>query len=354
MATEVIHIIDPNMGSGYDYDSLYDWEAGEQGDLTGVRDEIAIAKCRCTGGTADTTSVLIDGWTTSATQYIKIWTDPAETYRHSGVFPTGNKYRLESSSDESYSIRISENYVKIIGLAISITSNAGRTEYLAGISIYTGGGICTISHCVIKGKAAITNSSGISSSSGSVGPIYVYNNIIYDMGTGTGNNGIWLGNSTTNSTAYAYSNTVVNCARGAYTDRYGSQHIKNNLIRSCTTAFGGEWGDAYNNSTDLSTSGIIANNSVNNRTSQTFSFVDENGDNFHLAASDTGALGYGINLYNDASLSFQDDIDGEDRGGNGATWDIGADEYIASGAATALPRRAVDGPFYGSLRGSVR
>ena len=97
MATEVVSVVDKDNGSGTDYLSLSLWESNEQGDLTGVRDEIAIAKCRCTGGTADT-SVSIDGWTTSSTQYIKIWTDPAESYRHAGVYPSsGNIYRMSTT-----------------------------------------------------------------------------------------------------------------------------------------------------------------------------------------------------------------------------------------------------------------
>ena len=43
MATEVVTIIDPDSGTGYDYVSLDSWNTNEQGDLTGVRDEIAVA-----------------------------------------------------------------------------------------------------------------------------------------------------------------------------------------------------------------------------------------------------------------------------------------------------------------------
>jgi len=64
--------------------------------------------------------------------------------------------------------------------------------------------------------------------------------------------------------------------------------------------------------------------------SQTFSFVGA--ADFHLQANDTGALGYGLNLYNDATYPFQDDIDGQDRGGAAAAWDIGADEYVSAAA----------------------
>ena len=93
MATEIINIIDPDDGAGTDYLSLNLWQLNEQANIsvsTGS-DEQHTAKCRCTGGTADTTNTLIDGWTVEAPDnYIKIWTDPAESYRHNGTYQTGN------------------------------------------------------------------------------------------------------------------------------------------------------------------------------------------------------------------------------------------------------------------------
>ena len=115
MATEVIKIVDPDNGSGTNYTSLSAWEAGEQGDLTGARDEIAVAKCRCTGGTADS-AVTIDGFTTSTTQYIQIWTDPSESYRHDGKWKA-DAYRLQATGDDSV-IVIGDNNVRLIGLQL--------------------------------------------------------------------------------------------------------------------------------------------------------------------------------------------------------------------------------------------
>jgi hypothetical protein len=57
-------------------------------------------------------------------------------------------------------------------------------------------------------------------------------------------------------------------------------------------------------------------------------FVDEDGDDFHLNASDTVAKNKGTDLSGDSYLPFSDDIDGQTRSG---TWDIGADEYVAAG-----------------------
>ena len=128
MATTVTHVVDPDSGAGFDYDSLFDWEVGEQGDLTGVRDEISVAKCRCTNGTADVTGFTVDGWVTSATQYIKIWTDPTESYRHAGVWPTGNKYVLSTGAA---AVIIAESYTKIFGICHNLS---GRVNFAIGTS----------------------------------------------------------------------------------------------------------------------------------------------------------------------------------------------------------------------------
>jgi hypothetical protein len=55
----------------------------------------------------------------------------------------------------------------------------------------------------------------------------------------------------------------------------------------------------------------------------TFTFVDAAADNFHLAASDGGARGRGVDLSADASYPFSTDIDDQTRTG---AWDIGPDQ----------------------------
>ncbi|MCK5591009.1 MAG: hypothetical protein KAI72_03550, partial [Candidatus Pacebacteria bacterium] len=61
----------------------------------------------------------------------------------------------------------------------------------------------------------------------------------------------------------------------------------------------------------------------NNKTGQTFSFVNESIDNFHLDPADVSAKDVGMDLSGDADISFSDDIDNETRS---VAWDIGADE----------------------------
>jgi hypothetical protein len=325
MATTVTHAVDPDGGAGHDYDSLSLWNAGEQGDLTGVRDEIAVAKCQCTGGTADTTAVTIDGWTTSATQYIKIWTDPTESYRHNGTYQTGNKYRLSGvlllkegnarfDGIQSVSTKVDnsnlypfqlDNTAEVFNFFAtnSIFKSSDGESYLGwiyGILVYPGGAAgsaYTIINCIFDGfrSADTSDSAGCMCADDAAGTFYIYNCTFNNC-----NRGVWQ-----------YSGTV---------------YCKNCIANSCPQ--GGFAGTTNTNC--ASSDGTADDTGSGNRVNQTFSFVSAS--DFHLASNDAGALGYGLNLYNDAVYPFQIDIDGQDRGGAAASWDIGADEYVSSAA----------------------
>jgi len=340
MATTVTKVVDPNSGSGYNYASAYDWEAAQQGDLTGARNEIAVAKCRCTGGTADITGVTIDGWTTSATQYIKVWTDPSESYRHNGTYQTGNKYRLEITytSGGVSCLETIEAFTQIIGLQIAaITSYSGGAWAIYAGS-FTGSTATTIiSHNIVKGvlSGACDNAKGITHEINDTAKAYIFNNIVIDFINGANTNiyGIRQSSSYSANLSYFYNNTIINCYNGIANSN-GTAKALNNLIYSCTVAGVGTFlaGSGYN-VTDLASMGYtVTGGATGDRLSKSFTFANAGADDFHLVAADTDSIGYGLNLYNDADYPFQTDIDGQDRGGAAASWDIGADEYVSSTA----------------------
>ena len=66
------------------FGSLSAWEAAKQRDLVAAN-EIEVAKIDGAWTAADTTSVYINGWTTDATRYIKIYTTAAEGTAASGI-----------------------------------------------------------------------------------------------------------------------------------------------------------------------------------------------------------------------------------------------------------------------------
>jgi len=225
MATEVVKIVDPDSGAGVDYVSLNTWESNEQGDLTGVRDEIAIAKCRCTGGTANvlTSDFVIDGWDTSATQYIKIWTDPNESYRHAGIW-SDSKFRITSTSEIADTCKIYESYTVIEGLQIASTTYA-RT-YFSGITLTSAPTKCTIQKNIIKDVGSSTDRYGILVGEND-GYHNILNNIIYDFDT-TDSVGIRQDGAINES--YFYNNTIHNCYKGFSSGVYLKTLVKNNIV----------------------------------------------------------------------------------------------------------------------------
>lgn len=341
MATEVVNIVDPDNGSGTDYTSLSAWEAGEQGDLTGARDEIAVAKCRCTGGTADTTSVMIAGWTTDSTRYIKIWTDPSESYRHDGKWNT-SKYRITSND---YFATVNNNNEARIDLWLDGLQIENSREYESGAA---GAGLLsykdyivniTVSNCIIRNTASSPCSgSGVKVyDAATSGTTYFkcYNNIVYGFSNSSGGAGIYYSVANSGATRHAivYNNTLYgNFYNLSLSPVWTSDTVyfrsKNNLLYARAsggadfyrTDSAGTWdveSDLSSDATSLDT----------NHRNQTVAFVDAANRDLHLSASDTAARGQGTNLSSDSYLPFSTDIDGQSRG---STWDIGADQYVGA------------------------
>lgn len=170
--------------------------------------------------------------------------------------------------------------------------------------------------------------------------IHIYNSS--NSGTGS-NDGIAMNNSTTNL-------RMINCIvvdsdrDGLRTGSSSTGHI----IYNCTFADNAEDGLDHNNTTAStatvrnclcdnntgqdfgSTGGYTGSGNASSdttapgtspRTSQTFTFVSAT--DYHLAAGDTGARTFGVDLSADATFDFDDDIDKDTRT---VSWDIGADE----------------------------
>ena len=317
MAVEVVKIVDPDDGAGADYTSLSAWEAGEQRDLVSA-DEIAVAKCRCTGGSADTTAVSIYGWTTSSGCYIRIWTDPDEDYRHDGKWNT-NKYRLEVGNNSC--IIIQEHYVRIDGLQIELTTS---TERYAIWLKPDGSSDVRISNTIIKGVVSggswVTGINTWGSSNDAV--LKCWNNIIYGF---NGYGGAGIGNY--NGILYAYNNTVSDCRMGIRNyDPYDAvTHAVNNAVFNNDDDFSGSFFTCdYNASDDVDgTNAVDISPGANEEDDWNDAFVDYANGDFHIKNADSVLCNAGTN--DPGSGLYSDDIDGDARSG---TWDIGADEYI--------------------------
>lgn len=303
-AAPVIKTVKP---SGGDYTSLANWEAGRQADLTSASPEFA--ECY---SMEDTTGFKIDGWTTTADNYIHIYGAASDkTSSNTGKWSTA-RYRLVASG---YVINITEEFVRISNIQISVGTIA------AGIYVSCGG---SNGGWYISGNVIKTHSDGPTHGINVVNVgtgMNIWNNIVYNF-TGAASYGIY---DNVSSSANYLNNTVYNCTTG-YWIQYGSPVVKNNLAQDCGTCFSTDGlGSASNNCSDDNTQpGTSGRNGE-------VAFADEENADFHLDASDTVALDYGVS--DPGSGLFSTDIDGQTRSG---TWDIGADEYVATESS---PRR---------------
>ena len=289
---------------------------------------------------ADTTAVSINGWTTGANNFIKIYTpyntssEVNQTQRHSGKW-TENAYSLSVTVNyvETFAINIREYYVRIEGLQVGFSDTGGYSHTGA-----IGYPVTPNSHAqdVRISNNILRRGSGTNAGYGIYINEYtseakIWNNIIYNFTTA----GIAINSKNSSYQSYIYNNTIFNNPIGIRLQDVNSRATaKNNLLHLNTLAATGTFnaGTDYN-STNLSSMGytVTGGGNTHDRLSQTFSFIDESNKDFHLVPSDVGALDYGANLSADSLIAFENDIDGENRV---APWDIGADEYVAAADIT--------------------
>lgn len=298
--------------AGGDYTSLSAWEAAKQADITLATGSDEIQQAECYDFTV-TESVNIDGWTTDAGQYIRVYTPQAE--RHAGTIAAG--FRITSSS--SSAIAIAENYVRIEGLVVKAAGDDSGIQ----CNTVSGVGDVRVSHNVVVSNTGTSSGAGIDfNNTGSSVVVRISNNIVYDFRNAT-NIGYGIGFLNSTATAYVYNNTIYNCRRGIVTGS-ANQKLINNICDSNEAdyafAAGPHASSSNNTSSDTSVS-TFGTQSV------TPAYVDEANDDFHLDAGDTVAAGNGADLSADSDLPVTDDIDGEAR----STWEIGADELTAGG-----------------------
>ncbi|MCK4945956.1 MAG: hypothetical protein KAS59_06815, partial [Alphaproteobacteria bacterium] len=285
---------------------------------------ISAASCRSSAGTADETAVIIDGWTTSFMNYIKIYTE-AEN-RHSGIW-SDSAYRLSKTAgaNDTYILDIKENHVKVEGLQISLTNSGGYTGCkVVNIDSQVTDSEISLNSNIVKGTISEANSEGTGVyANGADTTAKIYNNIIYDFVNGaTANTG---GITTaTGGSYYLYNNSLIDNYLGINIGA-GTAVAKNNIVKGSgdTNAYIGTFASGTDYNATDGTDDI--GQGTNNKTGQAFSFVDEAGDDFHLVFTDVGAKNSGMDLSADANISFSVDIESEIRSD---TYDIGADEEM--------------------------
>ena len=253
----------------------------------------------------DSTAVTLSGWTTDSTRYIMVTSPSSE--RHAGVFSTSKAY-MSNTATTCLTVNAAYTVVEYMQFTVS-------TANISGVAV--SGSDVRIRNCIVR--ATDSNPQTLLSLTNACN---VRNTLVYDSGrhgvfinadnitlqnctiTGSGRHGIWnLGGSSN-----VVLTNVLSANNGAsYSD------------------FNNDGGGMTNNVSYCASSDATADDfgtGSGNRVSQTFTFVNAGSDDYHLASTDAGALGYGTDL----SGTFTIDIDGETR----SSWDIGADEYVAA------------------------
>lgn len=305
---EYIKTVDPNGGA--DYSSLAAWEAGEQALYSSG--DVAIADCKRTGPTKDTTKAAVSGWVDGVVP--KIIANPL--YRHEGWWATtrldGNYfYTLEAAfTGDGLLIQVPGTIVSGIAL-YQLSTGYDKSGIHTDLVIQSLGYPPTIidGNLIKGGRNPISvyrNASG--------GTLRISNNIV--MNSENNYSGIY-GNASGN--LLVLNNTVVNCSKGIERRNYGN-FINNVSMDSSVSCFTGTFtADSNNNvSSDATAPGTIK--AINQKTLYSY-FKSVVLADFHLTDSSSNLFGI---AGADLSAYFSTDIDGNTR----TSWDVGADETV--------------------------
>lgn len=328
MASTITKVIDPDNGGGTDYTSLDAWEDALGGTTDGdlvTNDEIALAQCRASGGTDDTTSVNISGWTTDATRYIKVELHSDET--NTGIW-NANNYTIAITHAKC--IEISEDYVRIDGIQTQSTQTDADNN-ATGIWVWAAGASNEIwvSNCIIKGVCSGTKTGWGILANDSDTILKIWNCVIdgFYISADTGFSGIYALACTS---VDIWNCTIHNCTIGVNRGA-GTCTVVNSLIFKCDNDFNGTITMTYCASDDDHT-GDSVTNFVITQTADDYAalVIDATGGDFRVTDGSSELVGTGTD---DPGGATQDNVDiaGTARS---STWDIGAFEYgVVVGAA---------------------
>ena len=329
-AAQIIRYVDPDApGPAHDgtswndaYLTLSAWELAEQTNLDGANNYMTVY-CRSSSGTTDTAECVINGWTTSATDYIEIiGTDfPAD-----GIYDD-TKYVIHNNDDTTTAIRIQENYVRISNLQVLVTTTGGGIK----IGIYANVGFAAadirISNCIFKGIGSGTaGNTGVYINNAASSVLTIWNTVIYGFIStdNPGDNdfaGIYQHNGPTTN---IYNCTVYGCYNGIQRNISGTLTTKNCAVGNNTDDFAGTLTIDYCASDDGDGTNAQApsgGNWANEFTTPGTDFSLLVGGNCVENGTDNPSAGF-----------YSDDIIGTARS---STWDIGAFEFVAAPGGSA-------------------
>lgn len=311
--------------SGGNYTTAVAAEAGEQGDFVSL-DIVKKIELYASAKGSDSSQLNIDGSTTDATRYW-IWTCPPGE-RHAGVWDT-NKHYFEFSYSASGGgiIRNQDDFTVLEFLQVRNT-NGSAAEF--NNCIYCDNKV-TINSCITRGGyqglSALTNPSTVRNclcygavavgayvSTSGASPSSIENCTLIGGTAGLSFSSSVVYGFAKNVYAHGGTRGIGSSASGG--GMPGGVVTKTNVTTSDTTATGNSGGGGATNCT----------NSIAHDTSN-FTNVTSGSEDYRLPVG-SALIDDGVDL----SGTFTLDIAGNTRG---ATFDVGAFEYVAGGSITA-------------------
>ena len=332
MATIVISSIGSN---SRDYTSVSAWISAKAGDFV-TDDQIQKGELYNDSDFVLDSYVLFDGATTDTDHYW--WLTTASGQMHNGTENTGVRFLL---GDSSYGFLIRDTTIleniELDGQGQDHPAKNGK------IGIYFDYGYSIVRNCIVHGMYTYKTYRGSGGIHYDESHCTAYNNIIYDIGsTTTGDyTGEAYGIDFQRYYTKCYNNTIYNIGAPNGTSdanscgiRYGSNsagnnYMENNISMGNTNVDFDETDEYVTCRNNLSSDGTApGTNSLTNKTASD-QFTDISSKDFSLkSGADAINAGY-------TQTIFDYDIIGEDRP-QGTSWDIGAFEFVSSGAVTAL------------------
>lgn len=324
MPTIVEKFIRP--AGGADYTSLTAWEAARQGNIV-TRDTVEIATCQ-QGATADTSALVVSGWTTDPTHYIWIRGEVPLSLGKEDV----TKYRLRSLAgvtSAALSVPHGGGAAHIILESIQLITRQDNCDGISCTGLFGATGWIYIRGCYISTTRFGTceGAQGIYIPS-TVKTSYISNNIVtnfYKLGAINPNRGIFI--EASGAVAYIYNNTVAFCERGIV--GYSGVKIKNCVVVSAVDDWGAG-GDftTPNAESDYNISSTVMPPGAHSKIGYPWFLADTTDPgNYQLDPVDDVARLFCPSLAADPDYPITIDFQGQTRPAN---WDCGADQAFFS------------------------
>lgn len=308
--------------AGGDYSSMVAWESARQADI--VSDNyIEQLDCHAFDDTANGL-VTIDGWATDATRFVIV----RAVDNHYGKWSTA-AYRLKLHTNGWFAFGVCE-VAHLIGLQMYLAYDS--TPPATNLPVVWCDNITpmprlVMDRCILRRTG--TNADGQCGfySQAPSGDFYLTNNIVYGFPNSVG---IGFSDGDNYHRHFVFNNTVYGCAtgfqHGTWYPTKQSLYFTNNMSIGNTTAYNLRGDNGSARAVEDFADNIASDTSSPNNEwdSQTVVFADAAGGDFRLLSTDPG-----VDAGTDLSAYFTTDAAGNTRTG---TWDIGAFEYVSSGA----------------------